>query len=256
MTIKETLDFHAERINRPEFIAADPVQFPRSFSTLPDIEIAAILAATLAWGRRDMICRDCTRLLGDVMHGRPHDFVMSGEYESLPDFNIHRTFFSANLRYYLRGLHNIYKRYGTLADFARRHDIKSDSRPGFAFAGHLADALADANDGERDSRCLPVNLDTTPLKRINMALRWLVRRDGIVDLGVWDDSVMNPSQLIIPLDVHVGRTSRTLGLLSRASNDRRAAEMLTDTLATFRPDDPVIYDFALFGLGVNGEATE
>ena len=89
-----------------------------------------------------------------------------------------------------------------------------------------------------------------------MALRWLVRRDGIVDLGVWDDSVMNPSQLIIPLDVHVGRTSRTLGLLSRASNDRRAAEMLTDTLATFRPDDPVIYDFALFGLGVNGETPE
>ncbi len=253
MTLKETLDFHAERINTPEFIAADPVQFPRSFSTLPDIEIAAILAATLAWGRRDMICRDCTRLLSDVMHGRPHDFVMSGEYESLADFNIHRTFFSANLRYYLRGLHAIYKRYGTLADFARHHDIKSDCRPGFAFAGHLADALADANDGARDSRCLPVNLNTTPLKRINMALRWLVRRDGIVDLGVWDDTVMKPSQLVIPLDVHVGRTSRIFGLLTRASNDRRAAEMLTDTLATFRPEDPVIYDFALFGLGVSGE---
>lgn len=248
--LRQLLDHHAERINTPDFIAADPVQFPRRYSSLHDIEIASLLAATLAWGRRDMICRDCTRLFSDVMSDRPYEFVKSGAYENLPDFNIHRTFFSANLRYYLRGLAAIYRRHGSLADFARAAGIAKAPYPSFELAARLGNALAEANGGLTDSRCLPVNLSTTPLKRLNMALRWLVRQDGIVDMGVWDSTVMSPSQLVIPLDVHVARTSRALGLLTRASDDRRSAEIITSALASFRPDDPVLYDFALFGLGV------
>ncbi len=251
--MKLFLDRHAEAINTPEFISSDPVQFPRRYSSLQDIEIASLLVSTIAWGRRDMICRDCNRLLTDLLHDRPFEFVMSGDYEALPERrNIHRTFFSDNLRHYLRGLRLIYERHGSLADFARRAGISSAELPSFALAEKLSGALCEANDGKTDSRCLPVNLATTPLKRLNMALRWLVRRDGIVDLGVWDDTVLSPSQLIIPLDVHVGRVSRELGLLQRKSDDRRAAVELTEALRRFDPVDPVRYDFALFGAGVNG----
>lgn len=250
--LHQLLDKHVKLINAPEFIPNDPVQFPRRYSSLPDIEISALLASTLAWGRRDMICRDCSRLLIDIMGDAPYDYMRSGAFEELPDFNIHRTFFSRNLRYYLRGLRAIYGRFGTLADFARHYDIASSPSPSFELASRLGAALSEANGGTSDSRCLPVNLTTTPLKRLNMALRWLVRQDGIVDLGVWEESVLSPSRLIIPLDVHVSRISRELGLLNRASDDRRAAELITSALAQFRPDDPVIYDFALFGIGVNG----
>ena len=99
-----------------------------------------------------------------------------------------------------------------------------------------------------DSRCLPLNLDTTALKRVNMALRWLVRDDGIVDLGVWN--ALKPSQLYIPLDVHVGNTARSLGIITRKANDKKTTLELTRELAALRPDDPVWYDYALFGIGV------
>ena len=109
--------------------------------------------------------------------------------------------------------------------------------------------MADANaDQPKSLRCLPDNLKSTPLKRVNMALRWLVRDDGIVDMGVW--KALKPSQLFIPLDVHVADTSRALNLLSRKSNDRKAVLELTDALRQFDPADPIKYDFALFGLGI------
>ena len=116
--------------------------------------------------------------------------------------------------------------------------------PAWELVRHMAAEFETANNGESSVRCLPGNLDKTALKRINMALRWLVRNDGIVDLGVWKS--LRPSQLFIPLDVHVGNTARALGLLSRKANDRLAVEQLTATLCTLRPDDPVAYDFALF----------
>lgn len=248
------LDSAAERINTPSFIASDPVQFPRRFSRLQDIEIAALLASVIAWGRRDMICRDCDRLFTQMLGNEPYRFVKERGFDDMgPRRNVHRTFFTDNLQYMLRGLHYIYERHDSLADFARHHAVSQVQLPSFALAGKLSEALAMANGGVADSRCLPVNLRTTPLKRLNMALRWLVRDDGIVDLGVWNNSVISPSQLIIPLDVHVGRTSRSLGLLTRRSDDRRAAVELTEALRRFRPDDPVLYDFALFGIGVAGE---
>lgn len=245
--IKELLDFEARRINNPDFIAEDPVQFPRRFTDKRDIEIAALLASTIAWGKRSMICRNADRVLA-LMDSQPYAYVMDRGYEDLPDCNIHRTFFAANLRHYLRGLNLIYSKYPSLEDFA------ADALKGVTdhHSWHLADAinkcLAEANSGQSDSRCLPLGLDKSALKRFNMALRWLVRNDGIVDLGVW--SVIRPSQLYIPLDVHVGNVSRQLGLLDRKANDRMSVEILTDVLRRINPDDPVIYDFALFGLGV------
>lgn len=248
--LKLLLDTEAERINTPEFIGDDPVQFPRRFTDPRDIEIAALLAATIAWGNRTMICRDADKML-TLMDNQPYRYVMDEGYEDLPDMNIHRTFFAKNLRHYLRGLRKIYTEHDTLQDFARKERVGEAEQPSWRLVGAMNRELSAANGGEQDSRCLPGNLDNTALKRINMALRWLVRDDGIVDLGIWD--VIKPSQLYIPLDVHVANVSRRLGLLERHSNDRKAVLELTGKLRQFRPDDPVYYDYALFGIGVTAK---
>lgn len=245
--IKQLLDQEATRINHPDFIANDPVQFPRRFNSLQDIEIVALLSATIAWGNRKMICSNCEKML-NLMEYQPHRYVTEREYESLPDCNIHRTFFAKNLRHFLRGLNKIYTHYGSLQEFARHCHIADSETPSWLLVEHINQQLKEANNGNSDSRCLPLNLNNTALKRINMALRWLVRNDGIVDMGVWD--VITPAQLFIPLDVHVGNTARQLGLLHRNANDKIATISLTETLRKFRPEDPIIYDYALFGMGI------
>lgn len=248
--LKEMLDREAARINDISFIDRDPVQFPRRFEKLQDIEIVALLSATIAWGNRKMICNNCEKMLSLMDHD-PHNYVMDEGYEDLPDMNIHRTFFAKDFRHFLRGLHAIYSRHASLADFAKAESVASAELPSWALVEKLNRELAAANGGVTDSRCLPGNLDTTALKRVNMALRWLVRDDGIVDLGVWD--VISPAQLYIPLDVHVGNTARQLGLLDRKANDKRSVIELTGKLRDMRPKDPVWYDYALFGLGVDKE---
>lgn len=247
---RQLLDMAAS-INTPEFALADPVQFPRRFTDVADIEVASLLCATVAWGRRSMICRDCDRLL-TLMHAEPHRFVMQGDIDAIPDtLNIHRTFFGRDLKHYLRGLRLIYSHYPTLDAMCAHRIAPDDEAPAWQFAALLATAMSDANGGLPNSQCVPTHLDQTALKRINMALRWLVRRDGIVDLGVWQS--ITPDRLYIPLDVHVGNTARSLGLLSRKANDRKAVFELTGKLRQVCPHDPVLLDFALFGMGINNQ---
>ncbi len=249
--LRERLLREAARINSPEFIAADPVQFPRRFSRQADVEIVSLLAAHLAWGNRTLIRRDVERLL-QIMEQQPAAWVRSGAFEDVADEqNIHRTFFGRNLKHMMRGLRSIYARFETLDDFCRHSGAAQSEWPAWLLAEALNCEMAEANGGEADSRCLPLNLRTTALKRLNMALRWLVRRDGIVDMGLWRS--LTPAQLYVPLDVHVGRTARTLGLITRTAADRRTAVELTAVLREVCPDDPVKLDFALFGLGVNHE---
>lgn len=248
--LKELLDREARRYNTPEFIEADPVQFPRKFDSLPDIEIASLLASTVAWGNRKMICANITKMLS-LMDWAPAAYLLDKGYEELPDMNIHRTFFARDLRAFMRGLYPIYRTHGSLQEFARAKGVGQAEHPAWALAEAINGSLEEENRDHPEanlSRCLPRNLKTTALKRLNMALRWLVRDDGIVDMGVWD--VIRPSQLYIPLDVHVGDTSRELGLLTRNANDRRSVDELTATLRRFNPSDPVIYDYALFSLGL------
>ena len=246
--IRELLDTEASRINRPEFIESDPVQFPRRFSRLQDVEIAAFLSAIIAWGKRTMICRDADRMLA-LMDNDPYNYVMDEGYEDLdPGKNIHRTFFGRHFRYFLRGMREIYKKYGSLDAFASAMRVGETEAPSWALVENMQKIMSDVNGGATCSQCLPVNLKVTALKRINMALRWLVRDDGIVDMGLW--SSIPKSGLFIPLDVHAGNTARDLGLLSRKANDRKSVEQLTSLLRTLRPDDPVFYDFALFGIGI------
>ncbi len=246
--LRELLDAEAARINSPAFIGADPVQFPRRFTAPEDIEIVALLSATIAWGNRKMICSNCEKMLR-LMDNNPYAYVMDEGYEDLPDMNIHRTFFARDFRHYLRGLRRVYLRHGSLGGFAQAEGIAASEAPAWKLVEGLNRELAAANDGAGNSRCLPQNLATTALKRVNMALRWLVRDDGIVDIGIWR-GILSPSQLYIPLDVHVGDTARELGLLTRRADDRRSGEELTGHVRRFRPDDPVVYDYALFGIGM------
>lgn len=243
------LEREAARIHRPEFVNADPVQFPRRFSDKADVEIVSLLGSHLAWGNRKMICRDIERLV-DRMEGQPAAWVKEGEFEAVADDeNIHRTFFGRNLKHFCRGLQSVLRKDGTVDAFCARSGASESEFPAWTLAAALNREMADANGGKCDSRCLPLALDSSALKRLNMALRWLVRKDGgIVDLGLWDS--LRPSQLFIPLDVHVGNTSRALGLTSRRANDRRTAVEITGKLRELRPDDPTWFDFALFGLGV------
>ena len=249
--IKNLLDSEVERINKPSFIESDPVQFPRKFNKIQDIEIASFLSAIIAWGNRKMICRDINRML-EFMDYQPSSYVLDKEYENLnPEKNIHRTFFAKHLQYFLRGLRKIYKTYDSIDNFSHSLEVGSDNAPAWKLVSEMQKIMRDENNGETCSQCLPVNLKNTALKRINMALRWLVRDDGIVDMGVW--SSIPKKSLYIPLDVHVGNVSRQLGLLNRKSNDRKSVEELTELMRSLRPDDPSIYDFALFGIGIESK---
>lgn len=198
-----------------------------------------------------MILRNADRMLS-LLENEPYRFVMEGDIESIGEANIHRTFFGRHLRHYLRALRLLYSRYGSLEDFAAATGATADEFPAWKIAEGINGLLCEANAStplDGPNRCIPAKPDTSALKRLNMALRWLVRDDGIVDLSMW--KALKPSQLYIPLDVHSGNTARALGLLERKQNDRKAVEELTARLRRFNPSDPIIYDFALFGAGVN-----
>lgn len=247
--IKSVLDEKAAQYNTPEFICNDPICFPHSFTKREDVEIAALLASVIAWGNRKMILRSGNRMLHDIMRSAPYGYVMSGEWELLDDrLNIHRTFFASDFKYICRGLRSIYSKYGTMEVLFMgctvwegienlRRELAAVN--GGLFSRHISNPVPQK--GKPASAC----------KRMNMMLRWLCRKDGIVDLGIWQN--VSPSQLMIPIDVHVARTARRLGLVKRKQNDRRTVEELTAKLREMLPDDPVRYDFALFGMGEAGD---
>lgn len=245
------LEQEAARFNRPEFIADDPVQFAHKFDAIPDIEIASLLTAVISWGNRKMILRDADRMM-QLMDYQPHKYVLEKGYEDLdPAVNIHRTFFGRHFQWFLRTLREVYTRNGSLDEFAVANAVGADAAPAWKLAELLGRIAVDVNGGETCPQCVPTNLKTTALKRLNMALRWFVRNDGIVDLGIWQS--IRPAQLYVPLDVHVGNTARNLGLIERKANDRCTVELLTDQLRQLRPDDPAIFDYALFGIGIENK---
>lgn len=247
-SLRDFLDREAARINNVDFIFNDPVQFPRRFSRLQDIETVSLLSASIAWGKRKMICNNCEKMLA-IMENSPLEYLRDGAFEELPDdLNIHRTFFARNFKYMLRGLARIFGKYGSLCEFASRMHVADSETPSWQLVELMQHEFSEANGGTTDSQCLPTQLRNTALKRINMALRWLVRDDGIVDMGVWD--AIPKSKLFIPLDVHVADTARSLGMIDRKANDKRTVVELTEILRLMRPDDPVIYDYALFGIGI------
>lgn len=246
--LRDFLEEKYVKYNHPDFILSDPLQVPHMFDEPGDIEISALLTATIAWGQRSTIIKNATRLMR-MMEYKPMDFIMnagSAEYKHLKNFQ-HRTFNGEDTIYFVRSLKNIYTNHGGLRELFEHHYLKT---------GNLKETIIRFR---QIFTCLPIPLRTNKhiadieknaaAKRLNLFIRWMVRKDkNRVDFGLWDK--IPASTLFVPLDIHTGNVARKLGLLKRKQNDWLAVEELTAKLREFDPDDPVRYDFALFGLGV------
>ena len=243
--LREFLDQKADLYNNPNFIETDPIQIPHQFSSKKDIEISGFLTATIAWGNRKMIINNANKMM-DIMGNSPYDFVMNYD-KSNPqiDVFVHRTFNGIDLNYFLLALRYIYEKHGDLEQVfipQPQQDLQakiSDFKRIFFEIDHPLRTQKHVSDPMKGSAA----------KRINMFLRWMVRNDNKgVDFGIWPH--ISPAQLSCPLDVHSGNVARKLGLLTRKQNDAKALKELDANLLKFDPNDPVKYDFALFGLGV------
>ena len=246
--MKEFLDEYVELYNKPSFIESDPISIPHQFTKKQDIEIAGFLAATIAWGNRKMILRNANRMM-EILDHSPFEFIMNSsnnEMEMIKSF-VHRTFNSTDLIYFLKALKHIYRYKGGLETIFTTHKTSDSLQPAIHEFHKIFFELPHE---KRTERHVSDPFKGSAAKKLNMFLRWMVRKDKFgVDFGIWDK--INPSMLYIPLDLHSGNTARRLGLLSRKMNDWKAVEELTEILREFDPTDPVKYDFALFGLGVN-----
>lgn len=245
--LKEFLDEKVNQYNTLDFIDTDPVQIPHRFQTKEDIEIAGFLAATIAWGNRKMIINNANKMM-DIMGNSPYDFVMSFTDEDLNkvDGFVHRTFNADDFKYFIKSLNHIYTTHNGLEEiFAKNQteDSMQDAISKFKSIFFEVDPL------ERTRKHISDPLNNSAAKRINMWLRWMVRKDANgVDLGIWNS--IPTSKLSCPLDVHSGNVARKLGILTRKQNDAKALKELDTKLREMDMNDPVKYDFALFGLGV------
>jgi uncharacterized protein (TIGR02757 family) len=244
------LDDAARRFNTPAFIAGDPISVPHRFARLQDREIMAFWAATLAWGQRTTIIQSANRL-ADLMENAPYDFIVNHleqDRARFLDFK-HRTFQATDTLWFLEFFQNFYRKNTSLEAAFARHLGPDDLTVERALRGFHEDFFDHPLAPQRTRKHVATPARGSTCKRLNMFLRWMVRRDaGGVDFGAWQ--AIRPAQLLIPLDVHVERVARRLGLLQRKQTDWQAVLELTENLRAFDPDDPVRYDFALFGLGV------
>ena len=226
--IRQTLIEWADKYNDPLYFQEDPIIFPTGFvrdfkvgkASIADVEIAALLSAHLAWGRRAMIVRDCGRMF-DEMAWRPYDYIMNGEYRN-EDVSLHRTIKWSEFAAICGRMRDIYSKRSSIEGLSA-----SEIRTGIF--------------GQKEDR-------KAPNKKINMMRRWMVRDDGKVDFGLWKDS--DKKDLILPLDVHVYTQATELGLTGRRQKDIVTAQEITDAFREIWPEDPCLGDFALFGYGV------
>lgn len=279
LELKNFLDVKVDQYNRPDFIQNDPICIPHRFVKKQDIEIAAFFAAILAWGQRKTIINKCTELL-ERMDNDPHNFMLHHGDEDLKrllGFK-HRTFNDTDLLYFVAFFNQHYQQFDSLESAFLspgdlfQTDFLSDQIIG-NYKGYASSScmLSDLNQQEprierslnyfrsyffslpdyprRTIKHVSSPMQKSTCKRLNMFLRWMVRSDNKgVDFGIWN--TIKPADLICPCDVHVDRVARKLGLIERKQTDWRTAVELTARLLELDPLDPVKYDFALFGLGV------
>lgn len=250
-SLKDFLDFKSDQYNRPDFIENDPIVIPHQFTKKQDIEIMGFWSAMLAWGQRKTIINKCNELIR-LMDGAPYDFIINHQDTDLKRFLgfKHRTFNDTDTLYFL--------------EFFKHHYKKNDSLETAFLPADKANGNVSAEDALNHFRSRFFSLEDYPrrtikhvsspaqksgCKRLNMFLRWMVRSDNKgVDFGIWKS--LKPADLICPMDVHVDRVARKLGLINRTQVNWQAAVELTERLRDFDPIDPVKYDFALFGLGI------
>jgi uncharacterized protein (TIGR02757 family) len=245
--IKELLDRKVFEYNRTEFIPPDPISIPHRFRNKVDIEIAGFLTAMISWGQRRTIISNSLRMM-ELMDGSPHQFILHSsekEISRFKDFK-HRTFNGDDCTFFLESLKNIYQNYGGMETLFTPKETEGllqaigRFRKVFFSIPHPARTAKHVADPGRGASS----------KRINMFLRWMVRQDDCgVDFGLWKG--ISPSALYCPLDVHTGNVARKLGILNIKQNNWKAVEELTGYLRLLDPEDPVKYDFALFGIGIN-----
>lgn len=246
--LKEYLDELVLRFNTPDFIEADPVSVPHLFTKREDIEIAGFLAATIAWGNRKAIVKSAHKMIG-YMEGEPHRFIMESsddELIRLGDF-VHRTFNGGDLIFFIKAIRMIYGEHGGIGSFfeksyAENQDMRIVLREFwqlFFSLEHLPRVEKHLSSIAKGAAC----------KRVNMYVKWMTRQDnGGVDFGLWKS--IPSSALYLPLDVHTANLGRIFGLLTRKQNDWKSVEEITASLREFDREDPVKYDFALFGAGI------
>jgi uncharacterized protein (TIGR02757 family) len=245
--LKKLLDQKYLLYNTPEFIKSDPIQVPHSYSKREDIEIAGFLTATIAWGIRKSIIGNSMKLM-QWMDNAPYDFLMNATEEEYGIFLkfVHRTFSGEDCIYFLHSLKNIYTNHNGLQGVFENAFIDSGSI--FTAIEKFREVFFELPHLTRTQKHVANVSTNASAKRLNMYLRWMVRHDEKgVDFGIWN--TIPASALYIPLDVHSGNIARKLALLIRTQNDWKAVDELTSNLRLFDPDDPVKYDFALFGMG-------
>ena len=244
--LKEFLDEKVELYNRPAFIELDPISIPHRYTLKGDIEIAGFLAATIAWGNRKMILRSSARMM-EILEDSPFEFIVNSsdcELNSAVRF-VHRTFNAVDLAFFLQALRHIYRDRGGLENIFETHKTSDSLQPAIH---ELHRIFFELPHEKRTERHVSDPFKGSAAKKINMYLRWMIRKDNRgVDFGIWDS--ISPAILSCPLDVHSGNVARKLGLLKRKQNDAKAVAELDGALRSFDPEDPVKYDFALFGLG-------
>lgn len=253
--VVDLLEKKAIQYNQPDFIPHDPISIPHRFTVKQDIEIMGFWAAVLAWGQRKTIINKCLEL-ANMMDNSPYDFVLNHQESDLKRFLSfkHRTFNPTDTLYFIHFFQNFYRAHASL-ELAFSQFVAPEDET-------IENGLIGFHDFFSDSEYFPARTRkhiATPVrksscKRFNMFLRWMVRKDDNgVDFGIWH--TIRPDQLVCPCDVHVDRVARLLGLIKRPKTDWQTAKELTSSLKLIDPKDPAKYDFALFGLGIEGYAT-
>ncbi|TYB76344.1 TIGR02757 family protein [Bizionia myxarmorum] len=245
--LKEFLDEKVLQYNTRDFLDTDPIKIPHMFSKKEDVEIAAFLTATIAWGNRKSIINNAERMM-QMLDQEPYQFIMQhqeSDLEALQPF-VHRTFNGFDFISFIKGLQHIYQNHNGLEAVFAKHAELTSVQPAIH---HFKKTFFEIEHLPRTQKHISDPLKNSAAKRINMFLRWMVRPENTgVDFGIW--KTLHTKQLSCPLDVHSGNVARKLGLLTRKQNDAKAVLELDTNLRKLDANDPVKYDFALFGLGV------
>ena len=248
--LKELLEHLHDKYNNADFIAGDPISIPHSFSGRDDIEISGFLASTIAWGNRKAIVKSARRMV-ECMDGQPYDFTLNAsdaELSKLHSF-VHRTFNGTDFETFVRCIRALYAKYGGIGRFFETRYAELGDMRG-VLSAFRSECFAASNWPHCEKHVSSID-NGAACKRLNMYIRWMVRRDCRgVDFGLWNS--IPASALYLPLDVHSGNMGRALGLLTRKQSDWKAVEQITASLRAFDADDPVKYDFSLFGAGIDG----
>ncbi len=246
--LKSFLDEKASAYENFQFLEKDPVSIPHQFNKKEDIEIAGFLVATISWGKRISILKSGNRMM-QLMENDPYNFVISHSTKDLKRVSsfVHRTFNGSDFIYFIKALKHVYINHRGL-EFA--FSQQSQSKRMDSNINNFKKIFFELPHEKRIEKHVSDPLKGSAAKRLNMYLRWMVRPSkNKVDFGIWKQ--LTPSQLSCPLDVHSGNVARSLGILKRKQNDHKALLELDAKLREFDPNDPVKYDYALFGLGVN-----